>query len=126
MSVPYGDTTAKNLGAAQPLTRVAIRIAVGLVCVIAAAGLGASNASAQDTKPDQAAPKLPNEICLGCHGLQGFAPPATPGEEQFPMVLKDRFLGSVHGKRQLRRVPHQHHQDSAREGRGEGQLRQLP
>jgi hypothetical protein len=37
-------------------------------------------------------------MCLGCHGLEGFAPPVTPGEKQFPMVLKDRFLGSAHGK----------------------------
>src|SRR5271169_1551787 len=98
MSEPYGDTTAKNLGAAQCLTRVATGIAVGLVCVIAAAGLWASDASAQDTKTDQAAPPLTSEMCLGCHGLEGFAPPAPPGEKQFPMVLKDRFLGSVHGK----------------------------
>ena len=98
MSEPYGDTTAKNRRAAQRLTGVATRIAVGLVCLIAAAGLWASNASAQDTKTDQAAPKLTSEMCLGCHGLEGFAPPATPGEKQFPMVLKDRFLGSVHGK----------------------------
>ena len=126
MSVPYGDTTAKNRGAAQSLTRVATRIAVGLICVVAAAGLSAPNASAQDTKTDQAAPKLTSEMCLGCHGLEGFAPPATPGVKQFPMVLKDRFLGSVHGKLQLRRVPHQHHQDSARQGHVQGELRHLP
>ena len=52
-------------------------------------------------------------MCLGCHGLEGFAPPATPGEKQFPMVLKDRFLGSVHGKLQcvechtnVTKIPH--------------------
>ena len=52
-------------------------------------------------------------MCLGCHGLEGFAPPATPGVKQFPMVLKDRFLGSVHGTLQcvechnnVTKIPH--------------------
>jgi cytochrome b subunit of formate dehydrogenase len=66
---------------------------------------------AQDTA---AAPKLTSEMCLGCHGLEGFAPPTKAGDKSFPMVLKDRFLGSVHGKLQcvechtnVTQIPHE-------------------
>jgi cytochrome b subunit of formate dehydrogenase len=113
MTEPYESTAAANSGLGGIIARVATRIAAGLVCVIVATSLWASAARAQSTTTDQAAPKLTSEMCLGCHGLEGFAPAPTPGEKQFPMVLKDRFLGSVHGKRQcvechtnVTKIPH--------------------
>ena len=91
-----------------------IWVAAGLVLCISIAALWTSDARAQSAATDQTAPKLTNETCLGCHGQEGFQPPVTPGEERFPTVLKDRFLGSVHGKRQcvechtnITKVPHE-------------------
>lgn len=90
-------------------------VAASLVLFASIAGLWATDARAQSAATDQAAPKLTSEICLGCHGQEGFAPTKT-SEPSFymPMVLKDRFLGSVHGKRQcvechtnITKVPHE-------------------
>ena len=113
MTEQYEITAANQVGVGRRVARVATWIAAALVCVIAATGLSASDARAQNATTDQAKPKLTSEMCLGCHGLEGFAPPATPGEKQFPMVLKDRFLGSVHGKLQcvechtnVTKIPH--------------------
>jgi cytochrome b subunit of formate dehydrogenase len=92
------NTAARKIGVGGRISRITTVIAAGLICLMAATGLGASDARAQGAAADQDAPKLTSQMCLGCHGLEGFAPPATPGEKQFPMVLKDRFLGSVHGK----------------------------
>ena len=89
-------------------------LVAGVVSVIAIAALWASDARAQNATADQAAPKLTNEICLGCHGQEGFAPATKPEPGALPLVLKDRFLGSVHGKRQcvechtnITKIPHE-------------------
>ena len=107
------NTSARNSGAGGGVSRVATALAAGLICVIAATGLWMPQARAQGAAVDKDTPKLTSQMCLGCHGLEGFAPPATPGEKQFPMVLKDRFLGSVHGKLQcvechtnVTKIPH--------------------
>ena len=89
---------AKHSGVGRRIARVAARIGGSLICIVAAAALWASNASAQDATADKAAPKLTSEMCLGCHGLEGFAPAVKPAPGSPPPVLKDRFLGSVHGK----------------------------
>ena len=89
---------AKHSGVGRRIARVAARIGGSLICIVAAAALWASNASAQDAAADKAAPKLTSEMCLGCHGLEGFAPAVKPAPGSPPPVLKDRFLGSVHGK----------------------------
>ena len=91
--------------------------AARLVLLISIAGLGlwATDARAQSPATDQAAPMLTSDICLGCHGQEGFAPPKTAEPSYYmPMVQKDRFLGSVHGKRQcvechtnVTKVPHE-------------------
>ena len=114
MTEQHESTTAKGIGVGGRIARVATRIAAGLVCIIAAAGLWASDASAQGATPDQAAPKLTAEMCLGCHGQEGFAPATKPEPGSPPPVLKDRFLGSVHGKRQcvechtnITKIPHE-------------------
>ena len=87
---------------------------IGFMFLIVAT-LWGSAARAEDAAADQAAaPKLPNEVCLGCHGLQGFAPAPTSSQHGIPMVQQDRFLGSVHGKRMcvechtnISKIPHE-------------------
>jgi len=90
-------------------------VAAILVLFMSIAGLWTADARAQSAAADQAAPKLANATCLGCHGQEGFAP-APPAEPKFymPMVLKDRFQGSVHGQRlcvechtNITKVPHE-------------------
>jgi len=112
MTELHESSAAAKTGAASQILRVATTFAAALVCFVAA-GLWASSARAQNAPADNAPPKLTSEMCLGCHGLEGFAPPPTPGVAQFPMVLKDRFLGSVHGKLQcvdchtnVTKIPH--------------------
>jgi cytochrome b subunit of formate dehydrogenase len=94
-----------------------VRSRLGIVAtfssLIVAAGLWASVANAQNAATDSAKPVLTNETCLGCHGQQGFAPAHVPPGSP-PMVLQDRFLGSVHGKRQcvechtnITKIPHE-------------------
>ena len=114
MTELHESTAANGIGVGGRIARVAIRIGAGLVCVIAAAALWASDARAQGATPDQAAPKLTAEMCLGCHGQEGFAPATKPEPGSPPPVLKDRFLGSVHGKRQcvechtnITKIPHE-------------------
>ncbi len=61
----------------------------------------------------QAAPKIPAEMCLACHGTEGFAVPRPDGTMRSLFVNKDRFEHSVHGGRQcvdchtnITQVPH--------------------
>ena len=111
---PDEETEATNRGRGKRIARHTISIFVGFISLIVAAGLCGSVARAQDPAADQAAAKLPNEACLGCHGLQGFAPAPTPNQGRFPMVQTDRFLGSVHGQRMcvechtnITKIPHE-------------------
>ncbi len=114
MTKPYESPAAGDFGVGARVSRRATWIAAGLFSFMAVAGLWAPDVRAQSAATDQATPKLTAEICLGCHGQEGFAPAPTPGQGNFPMVLKDRFLGSVHGKRQcvechtnITKVPHE-------------------
>ncbi len=43
---------------------------------------------------------LPKEVCLGCHGSEGFAAPRADGTQRELYVSEEKFSGSVHGKRQ--------------------------
>jgi cytochrome b subunit of formate dehydrogenase len=43
--------------------------------------------------------QLTNEVCLGCHGNEGFALPRADGQMRSLYVSKDKFEHSVHGKR---------------------------
>ena len=114
MTEPHEISAAKDIGVGARIARPAMWIAAGLVSFIALAGLWASDVRAQSATTDQAAPKLTSEMCLGCHGLEGFAPATKPEPGSPPPVLKDRFLGSVHGKRQcvechtnITKIPHE-------------------
>jgi len=62
----------------------------------------------------QPAEKYPNEVCLSCHGNEGFAVPRADGTMRSLHVVKDRFEQSVHGKRlcvechkDITEIPHQ-------------------
>ena len=46
----------------------------------------------------QAAAKLDNATCLGCHGMPGFAAPRADGKTRSLFVAADQFAASVHGK----------------------------
>jgi cytochrome b subunit of formate dehydrogenase len=114
MTEPYESPAAKDFSVGARIAGPTTWIATGLVSFIVVIGLWASDVRAQDAAAVQAVPKLTNEMCLGCHGQEGFAPAPKPGDGHFPMVLKDRFLGSVHGKRQcvechtnITKVPHE-------------------
>jgi cytochrome b subunit of formate dehydrogenase len=75
--------------------------------VMGLAGFPASGAA-------QSADKMPNEVCLSCHGNEGFGVPGPDGKMRALHVVKDRFEQSVHGKRMcvechkdITAVPHQ-------------------
>lgn len=116
----------------RPVSRITARLASVFLIAFLIAGLSAPGASAQQAAPDAAqettqtqetaqettqdAPaekiELTNEMCLACHGQEGFAPAPAPG--QIPIVLTNRFLGSVHGQRQcvechtnITEIPHE-------------------
>jgi len=61
-----------------------------------------------------AAEKPSNEICLGCHGNEGFSVPGANGKTRNLHVVTDKFGKSVHGKRlcvechkEVTQIPHQ-------------------
>ena len=96
------------------IARRPFRIAAGFISLIVVAGLWTSVARAQGAATEPANPALSNETCLGCHGQEGFAPAHAPEPGSPPKVLKDRFLGSVHGQRQcvechtnITKLPHE-------------------
>ena len=114
MTEPHGISAAKVIGVGVRSVRLAMWVAAGLVSFMVIGALPASDANAQNAPADQAAPKLTSEMCLGCHGQEGFAPATKPEPGSPPPVLKDRFLGSVHGKRQcvechtnITKIPHE-------------------
>ncbi len=62
----------------------------------------------------QTAEKIPSEVCLGCHGSEGFGVPGPDGKMRSLFVIKEKFEKSVHGRRQcvdchtnITQVPHQ-------------------
>ena len=55
-----------------------------------------------------------NSMCLGCHGMAGFAMPDADGAMRQLHVSKDAFQKSVHAKRSclechqdIQQIPHQ-------------------
>jgi cytochrome b subunit of formate dehydrogenase len=76
---------------------VLMRFLRGVLAItsLALLSLVSSGARAEEA----AAPKFPNEVCLGCHGMPGFALPKPDGSMRQLSVDKDAFLKSVHAKR---------------------------
>ena len=82
------------------------------------AALGAEKAALGAEKaapvPEAAVEQLPSELCLGCHGNQGFAVPGADGKPRNLHVIPEKFSNSVHGKRlcvechkEITKVPHE-------------------
>jgi cytochrome b subunit of formate dehydrogenase len=82
---------------------------------IAAIAFSLAIAAGTCAAQDQPAPaKIPNETCLGCHGIEGFGVPNPNGAMRSLHIVKDKFQQSVHGVRnctdchkQITEVPHQ-------------------
>jgi cytochrome b subunit of formate dehydrogenase len=62
---------------------------------------------------EQTAAQIDSQICLGCHGNEGFSMPGPDGRPRDLHVIRDKFEKSVHGKRQcvechkdLTEIPH--------------------
>jgi cytochrome b subunit of formate dehydrogenase len=114
MTEPHESTAAEDFSVGAPISRPASRVSAGVILFIAAVGLWASDARAQSPAPDQAAPKIANSTCLACHGQEGFARTTqTTDRSGLPMVLENRFRGSVHGQRNcvdchtnITKIPH--------------------
>src|SRR6185369_4202689 len=105
------DERTTAVGTVTPVRRRTLTWTAAVLLAVAA--LWSADARAQGAAAPADQTPLTSEVCLGCHGQQGFQPPVTPGEPRFPTVLTDRFLGSVHGKRQcvechtnIKKVPH--------------------
>ena len=65
----------------------------------AATAVQANQASAPAKEAEPAPVMIPSELCLGCHGNQGFGVPGPDGKVRPLDVNKDKFEKSVHGKR---------------------------
>jgi cytochrome b subunit of formate dehydrogenase len=68
------------------MSRVTRWVMAGALCLAGAADIR------------EAAAQSPNDMCLGCHGNQGFAMPRADGQTRSLFVDKDHFQDSVHGK----------------------------
>ena len=114
MTEQHESNAATRFNVAARFSRPATWMAASVILMTAICGLWVPDAKAQGAAADQAAPVLTNEACLGCHGQEGFAPAHKPEPGSPPPILKDRFLGSVHGKRKcvechtnIAKVPHE-------------------
>ncbi len=98
---------------AKPAALVVLgMLAVGLVSSPAVAQAPSTGTSA--APPATPAPAIiPREVCLGCHGIAGFAVKQPDGTMRSLYVDKDKFEHSVHSARQcvechtnITQVPH--------------------
>ena len=72
--------------------------ALGAAMCLAATSI--ANAQAADNSSEKAAAEaFPTELCLGCHGNEGFSMPGTDGKARDLHIVPDKFTQSVHGKR---------------------------
>jgi cytochrome b subunit of formate dehydrogenase len=74
------------------------------VLLAIAAGDWVTQATAQTATGEQAAGESSlgppnNDLCLGCHGAEGFAMPGADGQMRDLNIRVDEFKESVHGKR---------------------------
>ncbi len=78
-----------------------VRILGLMLCLALAPVMGATPAKSADSTTDAAKPAegFPQELCLGCHGNEGFAMPGPDGKTRSLHVVPDKFKQSVHGKR---------------------------
>ena len=85
------------------VSKLATWVMAGLIVVAGASVIWPAQARAADAASSAAPAKESgnpdNEICLGCHGNEGFAMPGADGQMRDLHIIKDRFGNSVHGKR---------------------------
>ena len=94
---------------------------LAILVFAAALGTGCANAQQPAAQPsdqatsDQALAKIPSTVCLGCHGVEGFAVQGADGKMRSLYIEPSKFLNSVHGKtwacvdchQQVTKVPHE-------------------
>jgi predicted CXXCH cytochrome family protein len=85
------------------VSRLAAWIMAGAMCLAGASIAWQANANAAEAansgKAAEPVGNPDNDICLGCHGNEGFAVPGADGQMRQLHVVKDKFGKSVHGKR---------------------------
>ncbi len=95
--------------------------ALGIACVfwlLGATAIAQSQTAAVESAPaadaPAPAPVIGKEVCLGCHGNEGFSAAGADGRPRSLHVIKNKFEESVHGKRQcvechkdITEIPHQ-------------------
>ena len=97
---------------------VGSRLMIGVISLgfaVIFGGAPARAATAGDEKgPEPAVERPSSEVCLACHGNEGFEVPGADGKTRQLHVAKDKFLNSVHGKRlcvechkEITQIPHQ-------------------
>jgi predicted CXXCH cytochrome family protein len=85
------------------VSRLATWLMAGVICLAGASVAWPAQALAADAagaKAAEAAVGNPdNEVCLGCHGNEGFTTTGADGTPRDLHIIKDKFGKSVHGKR---------------------------
>jgi cytochrome b subunit of formate dehydrogenase len=74
-------------------------VLASLFVLAGAASAWVAQAQAQEATAESEAEQFDNELCLGCHGIEGFAEPDASGEMRDLHILPGNFAQSVHGKR---------------------------
>jgi cytochrome b subunit of formate dehydrogenase len=79
-------------------------LVLGVLAVGGVSGPGAAQAidsgASADQPAAQTAPKIPSEVCLTCHGNEGFAVEGPDGNMRSLFVDVEKFRQSIHGGRQ--------------------------
>src|SRR5690349_6905637 len=93
------NTPTRNFSVGASIARPVAWILTGVISYAALTGPSTSDGRPQTAATGQNAPAPANETCLSRRDKDAFPPlqKAAPGST--PMVLKDRFLGSLHGQR---------------------------
>ena len=85
------------------VSRLATWVMAGVICLAGTSVIWPGQARAADAAASKTEKKEvgnpENEVCLGCHGNEGFAMPGPDGAPRDLHVIKDKFGNSVHGKR---------------------------
>ena len=84
------------------VSRLATWVVAGLIGLAGASVLMPARALAADAAAKAPAKEVgnpENEVCLGCHGNEGFEMPDAFGRMRQLHIVKDKFGNSVHGKR---------------------------
>ena len=89
-------------------SRLATIVMAGAMCLAGAAVIWQGEALAADSAggkaaaanaPEKQVGNPDNDVCLGCHGNEGFSMPGPDGKPRDLHIIKDKFGNSVHGRR---------------------------